>query len=48
MASALGTAFLCGRIRLPAEIDDREHHFAQLDVPVRCAVCAGLAAASKR
>lgn len=47
VASA-GTTSLCGRLRLPADIDDRDHDFAQLAAAARCAVCAGLAAAFKR
>ena len=45
VASALGATSLCGRSRLPADIDDREGDFAVLGSPVRCAVCAGLVAA---
>lgn len=48
VTSALGATSLCGRSRLPADIDDRERDFAQVDSPVRCAVCAGLAAAFER
>ncbi|MBS2964860.1 hypothetical protein KGA66_17515 [Actinocrinis puniceicyclus] len=48
VASAPGAPSLCGRSRLPADIDEREHDFAYLDAPGRCAVCAGLAAASRR
>ena len=46
--SASGTVSLCGRSRLPADIDDRERDFAQLTAAGRCAVCAGLAAAYAR
>ena len=48
VASALGATSLCGRSRLPADVDDRERDFAQLGSPARCAVCAGLAAAFER
>ncbi|HEV2342724.1 MAG TPA: hypothetical protein VGS97_01415 [Actinocrinis sp.] len=48
MTSALGAASLCGRSRLPADIDDRECDFALFEFPVRCAVCAGLVAAFER
>ena len=48
VASALGATSLCGRSRLPADIDDRERDFVQLSSPVRCAVCAGLVAAFGR
>lgn len=48
VTSALGAASLCGRSRLPADIDDRECDFALFEFPVRCAVCAGLVAAFER
>ena len=48
VASALRATSLCGRSRLPADIDDRESDFAQLVAPARCAVCAGLVAAYQR
>jgi hypothetical protein len=48
VASARGTASLCGRLFLPADIDDRDGDFAHLEASARCAVCAGLAAAFER
>ena len=48
VVSARGTVSLCGRSRLPADIDDRACDFALLPASVRCAVCAGLAAAFRR
>lgn len=39
---------LCGRSRLPADIEDRDRDFSGLTANARCAVCAGLAAAFKR
>ena len=48
VTTALDTRSLCGRSRLPADIDNRESDFDQLSASARCAVCAGLAAASKR
>jgi hypothetical protein len=48
VTSAPDTRSLCGRSRLPADIDDLERDFSQLSASARCAVCAGLAAASMR
>lgn len=48
VASAPGSRSLCGRSFLPADIDDRDTDFSRLAAAARCAVCAGLAAASKR
>lgn len=45
VSSEPGARSLCGRSRLPADIDDRAGDFARLAVLARCAVCAGLAAA---
>jgi len=41
-------ASLCGRTRVPGDVDDREQDFAELLFPVRCAVCAGMMAALTR
>ena len=47
-ASAPGTRSLCGRSRLPADVDERGRDFSGLEASSRCAVCAGLAAAFNR
>jgi hypothetical protein len=43
-----GIVSLCGRTRMPGDVDDRDQDFALLIFPARCAVCAGLMTARTR